>query len=362
MSRQSEKLQGVREATRAYERWLEKRLRVVEVDLARKHQHMREELFPFLRATFYRWLQVWRGVCGDLADAPKVDAVGDLHVENFGTWRDAEGRLVWGVNDFDETYPLPFTQDLVRLTTSALLAADAGSLVIAQTTAATVVLDGYVDALRRGGAPFVLEEKHPALRRLAMGELREPSNFWEKLSALPNARNASKAGVAALKQEIPKGVEYSLVTRTAGLGSLGRERYVALVNYCGGMIAREAKALAPSAAVWAGYGEDDQIRYARVVGRVVRAQDPFVRVKDRWLVRRLAPHCTRIELAMLPRARDEKRMLRAMGWETGNVHLGSGNAKKLLSYLDRLDRGWLLRAARDMCGEVEKDWREYRAG
>jgi len=32
-----------------------------------------------------------------------VLAVGDLHVENFGTWRDAEGRLIWGVNDFDES-------------------------------------------------------------------------------------------------------------------------------------------------------------------------------------------------------------------------------------------------------------------
>jgi len=36
-----------------------------------------------------------------------VLAVGDLHVENFGTWRDAEGRLIWGVNDFDEAWRLP---------------------------------------------------------------------------------------------------------------------------------------------------------------------------------------------------------------------------------------------------------------
>src|SRR5260370_32652719 len=48
----------------------------------------------------------------------EVLAVGDLHVENFGTWRDAEGRLTWGVNDFDEAYPLPYTIDLARLATS----------------------------------------------------------------------------------------------------------------------------------------------------------------------------------------------------------------------------------------------------
>ena len=49
-------------------------------------------------------------------------AVGDIHVENFGTWRDAEGRLVWGVNDFDEAARMPYAIDIVRLATSAVLA------------------------------------------------------------------------------------------------------------------------------------------------------------------------------------------------------------------------------------------------
>jgi len=44
----------------------------------------------------------------DLTDAPRLLAVGDLHVENFRTWRDAEGRLVWGVNDFDEVAEMPY--------------------------------------------------------------------------------------------------------------------------------------------------------------------------------------------------------------------------------------------------------------
>jgi uncharacterized protein (DUF2252 family) len=57
--------------------------------------------------------------CAQLADAPQVLAVGDLYTENFGTWRDAEGRLVWGVNDLDEAHPLPYTNDLVRLATRA---------------------------------------------------------------------------------------------------------------------------------------------------------------------------------------------------------------------------------------------------
>ena len=39
--------------------------------------------FPFFRATFYRWAQLYPEVCADCADAPEVLAVGDLHVENF---------------------------------------------------------------------------------------------------------------------------------------------------------------------------------------------------------------------------------------------------------------------------------------
>src|SRR5579862_7895683 len=110
------------EATHGYESWLERHVAVVRKDLARKHERMAESPFVFLRGTFYRWVQLWPSVCASLAGAPRVLAVGDLHVENFGTWRDVEGRLVWGVNDVDEACELAYTHDLVRLATSAILA------------------------------------------------------------------------------------------------------------------------------------------------------------------------------------------------------------------------------------------------
>jgi uncharacterized protein (DUF2252 family) len=70
-------------------------------------------------------MQAWPEVCPDLAKAPKVLAVGDLHVENFGTWRDVEGRLVWGINDFDEAAALltPTTCAWPRVRWSPSLAA-----------------------------------------------------------------------------------------------------------------------------------------------------------------------------------------------------------------------------------------------
>src|SRR5439155_1048267 len=108
---------------------------------------------------------------GLVAEAPTVLAVGDLHVENFGTWRDAEGRLVWGVNDFDEAWPVPYTNDLVRLATSALVAREYHDLKIDGKEAVGAILDGYREALERGGHAFVLAEHHTALREMALYRL-----------------------------------------------------------------------------------------------------------------------------------------------------------------------------------------------
>ena len=46
---------------------------------------------------------------------------GDLHAENFGTYMDGEGVLVFDVNDFDEAYLGPFTWDLRRFVASLAL-------------------------------------------------------------------------------------------------------------------------------------------------------------------------------------------------------------------------------------------------
>jgi uncharacterized protein (DUF2252 family) len=123
---------------------------IVPADLTLKHRLMAETPFSFLRAAFYRWAQLWPLVCGDLSRAPKVLAVGDLHVENFGTWRNTEGRLVWGVNDFDEAWPAAYTADLVRLLTSAYLAISEQHLEIGRRDVQRAIESGYRDAVAFG--------------------------------------------------------------------------------------------------------------------------------------------------------------------------------------------------------------------
>ena len=354
---------GVRAATRRYEAWLARTVPLVPADLRLKHRLMAADPFSFLRATFYRWAQLWPDSCPELARTPAVLAVGDLHIENFGTWRDAEGRLIWGVNDFDETVMLPYTQDLVRLGTSALLAIEESRLSLSSRRACAAILGGYVESLRGGGGVVVLAEHYRWLRDLAIARLKDQRPFWNHLRSLPDAAShrhlhARRLLMAALPV---KGLAVRVVLRQAGAGSLGRARLVALADWRGGMIAREAKPLAPSAWLWGQGLRLMPTRYREITARAVRVPDPFLSVHGKWLIRRLAPDGSRIELASLPRNRDEDRLLWMMGWETANMHLGSAHqVRAILADLRERKSNWLSSAAARMAQVVERDWRKWR--
>ncbi|HXM23911.1 MAG TPA: DUF2252 family protein [Terriglobales bacterium] len=350
-------------ATHRFEEWLGRHTTLVKPDLRLKHQRMAEAVFPFLRATFYRWMQIWPEVCPDLAKAPEVLAVGDLHVENFGTWRDIEGRLVWGINDFDEAAVLPYTIDLVRLATSAMFAIAAGHLAVKPKDACSAILEGYKESLTRHGRPYVLEEENDWLREIATGVLRDPVHFWQKMDSLPRMGGKIPATAReALEHLMPeRGLTYRAVRRVAGLGSLGHVRLVAIALCHGARIAREAKALVPSSVYWAQGGGPAEIMYHTIIRSAVRCPDPFVQLRGRWIIRRLSPDCSRIELSVLPTNREELRLFSAMGWETANIHLGSVDARKFIQrHLNRLKPTWLFAAAKDMEKAVTSDWHTWK--
>jgi uncharacterized protein DUF2252 len=355
---------NVVKATRQFEEWLGNRTELVKKDVHLKHASMKAAVFPFLRATYYRWAQVWPKVCTELAKAPVVLAVGDLHVENFGTWRDIEGRLIWGVNDFDEAHPMAYTNDLVRLAVSAHLAAEVGHLPVKRKDICDAILEGYREAFRSGGRPFVLGETHNWLRLIAESELRDPVRFWMKMDALPTFKGTVPiSAIDAIDHLMPaRDVDYRITQRVAGLGSLGHARYVAIATWNGGRIAREAKALVSSACYWADEGGGpSEILYQTIISRAVRCIDPFVQLRGRWIVRRLSPHCSRIELATLKLQGEEMRLLRAMGWETANIHLGTKTAHKaVVRHLQRQKGKWLHAATEKMLQAVADDWKVWK--
>ncbi len=361
---------NILEATAGFERWLAGHTPLLPQDLRLKHTAMRDNLFSFLRATYYRWAQVWPVACADCANDPAALAVGDLHVENFGTWRDADARLVWGINDFDECHPLPFSHDLVRLATSARLALEDGELEIAPKAACAAILDGYRDSLRAGGKPFVLADKNSPLRAMARERLETPEKFWEKMHGFPPEKGGVPAKVCGLLRAVlpDKSIKLKFVHRIAGLGSLGKERFTGIGTWLGGQIVREAKALTPSACLWVEGGSKSgplgqralPILYERILRTSVRCLDPMVVVRGQWLLRRLSPDCFRIRLSHLPQERNERDLLYSMGWETANVHLGGGAGSKILKRLQKRPAYWLHHAAQIMHDQTLRDWRDWR--
>lgn len=352
------------EATRSYENWMRRCTHVIEDDLRYKHQQMREDPFFFFRSTFYRWAQLWPELCRDLRQAPKVLAVGDLHVGSFGTWRDAEGRMCWGVDDFDESYPLPYTNDLVRLAASVKIVVDAKSLTVKFKQGCDAILEGYREALRTGGRPFVLAEQQQTLEKLGIDAIEPPEDFWQKLNGRPGvAHGFPSTAKRAIEKTLPaKKLPYKVVRREAGHGSLGQQRFVAIAQWCGAWIAREAKATIPSSCVWLnGTVDHCQTYYETAIKSAVRSHDPYQKMVGGWLIRRLSPDANLIEIEDLPKKRDEMTLLNAMGAEAANVHLGTKRQRrKIVRDLQGRKSGWLRNSAKEMAKATERDWKKYR--
>ena len=355
---------NIESATASFEGWMRSCTAVVPSDLRSKHEQMKESPFLFLRGTFYRWAQLWPSICAELCNAPKVLAVGDLHVNSFGTWRDAEGRLCWGVDDFDESYPLAYTNDLVRLAASLKIVIDAESLSIRFKDGCDAILDGYLQSLREGGCAIVLAEREQTLDKLGADSFKPPSDFWGKLNRLPTVRHPLANDLKhALEKTLPDAkMDYKVVRRRAGMGSLGQKRFVAIARWNGGFIAREAKSMLPSACSWL----NDEIghrqsHYEEAISSAIRSPDPFQVIEGSWLIRRLSPDSNPIDIQCLPKHRDVPMLLHAMGSEAANVHLGTkGRATRILNDLKKRKSNWLRDAAARMARAVEKDWKHNR--
>jgi hypothetical protein len=366
-------IRSVHEITSDYEAWMRERLPfVIEEHLKYKHAEMASRdgigdgkrdtraAFRFLRATFYLWAHRFREKLPHLVEeaVPRVLGVGDVHLENFGTWRDAEGRLVWGVNDFDECTVLPCTNDLVRLATSALLA----DLEVEDEHVASEVLTGYRKQLAMGARPLVLAEQEEHLWKLARDHSAHPKQWWhERRRPDPLPPHSPVTEVEEfLCRDFPDANPdvFAWGTRRAGLGSLGRPRVVAVAQWYGSLVCREAKAVLPSAWDWAGGVRDAEPRARALLASPTRAPDPYTKVIDGWMIRRLAPDSGGIDIEKIDRVDDQRALLRSMGSELANVHLTEGDSAALLGYF-RPDPAWLVNAAQTMAAVVRQDHAEY---
>jgi Uncharacterized protein conserved in bacteria (DUF2252) len=342
----------------AYEAWLARQCRVVKKDIKEKHRLMKDSAFIFLRATYFRWAKQIGKWCPTLMDAPKVLSVGDLHLENFGTWRDADGRLVWGVNDFDEAAVMPYTLDLVRLAASIRLAP---RLAVNHAEVAEKLLKGYRAGLKRP-QPALLDEGETWLRAYSAPTEKKSKKFWDEVDDYSKDSPPPKVE-AALRASLPKHVgKIRFRSRVAGGGSLGRPRYVAVGFWHGGRVLREAKALVPSAWIWAHGGKSRKSHFRALSNGRYRAPDPFLKVRGKFIYRRIAADSRKIELADIGGSEITGRILEAMGFDLASIHAaGSVGVDALRADLrKRRPRGWLNAAAKTAEAAVRRDFEEWR--
>ncbi|HEV7877382.1 DUF2252 family protein [Bradyrhizobium sp.] len=353
-----------RDDNAAYEAWLATQCDVVTRDIKAKHKLMKDSAFMFLRATYFRWARRIGTVCPELMDAPQVLSIGDLHLENFGTWRDADGRLVWGVNDFDEAAVMPYAFDLVRIATSIRLAPDRS---ISNDKVAEILIAGYREGLRVA-QPALLDEGETWLRPYAIGTALDSGEFWDKLGKTKKYPlidgkadgRPPRDVVQILNASLPKGsANIFYRRRIAGGGSLGRPRYVAIADWRGGRVLREAKALVPSAWTYVhGVQPSGLLKLARGPHR---APDPFLDIEGKWIIRRLAPDCRKIELDKDAATRLKGDLLQAMAFDLASIHAaGSAGGDVLRRDLKRRPNDWLYEAAKVAADSVMKDYEAWR--
>ena len=118
--------------------------------------------------TYYRGAAL--PMASDLATTPAsglaVQACGDAHLSNFGLFGSAERRLIFDVNDFDETLPGPWEWDVKRLAASLDVAGrDNGFPAKARRDAVMAAVSRYRQAMREFAAMTNLDVWYAQRRR-----------------------------------------------------------------------------------------------------------------------------------------------------------------------------------------------------
>ncbi|WAU80204.1 DUF2252 domain-containing protein [Streptomyces sp. Qhu-G9] len=165
-----------------------------------KFRKMAASAFAFYRGTaglFYQDLEQEAAThSGPYLDerTSRVWIHGDLHAENFGTYMDAQGRLIFNVNDFDEAYVGPFTWDLKRLAASLALIGYAKALSDEQITALVrTYAAAYRERIHALATGAKSDEVPPFTLDTAQGPL---------LDALRDARSLTRFGLLDSMTEI----------------------------------------------------------------------------------------------------------------------------------------------------------------
>ncbi len=197
-----------------------------------RYDRMRASPFAFLRGSAVV-------MAADLAQTPAagpvVQSCGDCHLANFGSYASAEGRAVFDINDFDETYPAPFEWDIKRLGTSFVLSSlESGSSARQARQNAWIMVKTYQQEMARLAPMSPLEIWSDQIDLAAAIEGFSDKHTRKNISARLEARLESARdhfGLVSFDKNIPRlKVKPPLVMRLPARDETIREafaRYIA---------------------------------------------------------------------------------------------------------------------------------------
>ena len=372
--------------------------------LQMKYRNMRTSPFVFLRGTchlFYQ--QLPRGAM--VESAPPGWLCGDLHLENFGSYKGDNRLAYFDINDFDEAVLAPVDWDLVRMLTSVRVGAESISASAAE---AQVLcghfLDSYAGALAQGEMRWVERDTAQGLvgrlltdlqGRLRADFLNRRTDLDEKgrrrtlrldgKKALPvsdKQREQVTQIVRQFAERQPDPAFYKVLDvarRIAGTGSLGLDRYAILVkgkgspdrNYLLDLKHAKPSALLPYLTVPQPKWKSEAHRVVALQRRVQAVSMAFLQPlrigKQSYVLRALQPSEDRVTLDRSSQTMKElERVLGAMGRLTAWDQLrsagreGSATADELIAFGQRKKwRKQLLDVSKDCAAQVRQDWQTY---
>jgi uncharacterized protein (DUF2252 family) len=214
-----------------------------------KYEKMKADPFSFFRGSCHLFHADWP-MGSEIDRAPQMFTCGDLHLENFGTYKGANRQVYFGMNDFDEGLYGALTRDITRLAVSVLLVGELlGSGEIDRSRLVTNLLAKYRQTLLTGkhqslkdaqGVVGDLLVKSADRSRLDLlkkylGDV-DSDRLQEKKDKILAISDTQREQVLAVyrdwvkQQSKPDFYEcLDIKQRLAGLGSLGVDRYLLLV-------------------------------------------------------------------------------------------------------------------------------------
>ncbi|HLP90559.1 MAG TPA: DUF2252 domain-containing protein [Nostocaceae cyanobacterium] len=371
-----------------------------------KYAKMRVDVFSFYRGTCHLFYEDFPKY-SPLNSAPSVWICGDLHLENYGSYK-GDNRLVYfDINDFDEAVLAPCTWDLARFTTSIVV----GSHVLQvddeeATHLCNIYLDAYTNALATGQARTVEKETAKGLVKDLLESLkkRERTKFLDErtkekkgqrrivvddkhaTAATESQQERVKELIANWQESTGHDPEFFQVLdvqkRIAGTSSLGLERYVILIegkgspdkNYLLDLKKTQNSSLQPYLTVTQPSWESPAARVVAIQQRVQGTPPALLGIindgENSYVLRELQPSQYRVSL----KSADGKisrleKLLQSMGQITAWDQLRSGGrqgsaiADRLIDFAHVSSwRDQVLQYAQEYAQKVEQDYQDFCEG